>query len=138
MNRRLEVTRGPIATTVVVAGTFYSGGILRRTIRLFEEHPRIEFETELNDIPNYTVVFTDFPLANDIAEVRRGVPFGFSHGAWQSPNPDLYGWTKGIVPVVRWIDYTTANGGVSIFDRGLSGRELKRTHCVALSAQRRR
>jgi alpha-mannosidase len=121
---KIDATRGPLTTTIVATGTFYGGGVMRRTIRLFEGHPRIEFEIELNDVPNYTVVFADFPLTRDIAEVRRGVPFGFSHGAWQSPNPDLHGWTNGIVPAVRWSDYTTVNGGVAIFDRGLSGREL--------------
>jgi alpha-mannosidase len=121
---KIEVTHGLLTTTIMATGTFYGGGVMRRTVRLFEGHPRIEFEIELNDVPNYTVVFADFPLASDIAEVRRGVPFGFSHGAWQTPNPDLHGWTKGIVPAVRWSDYATANGGLAIFDRGLSGREL--------------
>ena len=33
---------------------------------------------------------------------------------------------RGIVPAVRWIDYTLANGsGVAILDRGLSGREIE-------------
>ena len=121
---RIEVTRGPVATTILSTGRFYGGGVLRRTIRVFHEHPRIELDTELNDVPDYTVVFADFPLADDIGEVRRGVPFGFSHAAWMKPNASLHGWTKGIVPAVRWSDYVTANGGVAIFDRGLSGREL--------------
>jgi len=94
----ISVSKGPLTTTVVVTGTFYGGGELRRTIRMYEGHPRIDFETELNDVPNYTVVFADFLLASDVEEVRRGVPFGFSHGAWSKPNPNLYGWTKGIVP----------------------------------------
>jgi hypothetical protein len=67
----------------------------------------------------------EFPLADDIAEVRRGIPAGFSHGAWAKPNPSLDGWTKGIVPTVRWSDYSLAGGGgVAILDRGLMGREL--------------
>lgn len=130
---KIEVTRGPVATTIVSTGPFYGGGVLRRTIRLFQEHPRIEFEIELNDMPDYTVVFADFPLADDIRDVRRGVPFGFSHAAWSKPNASLHGWTKGIVPAVRWSDYATAYGGVAIFDRGLSGRELNgRTASVYL------
>jgi hypothetical protein len=60
-----------------------------------------------------------------VLEIRRGIPYGFSHGAWAKPNPDLPGWTKGIVPAVRWIDYTLAGGGgFALFDRGLSGREI--------------
>ncbi len=101
------------------------GGALRRVIRFYDDHPRIDFETELNDVPNYTIVVAEFPLAEDILEVRRGIPYGFSHGAWVKPNPDLHGWTKGIVPAVRWIDFSLAGGGgFAILDRGLSGREL--------------
>lgn len=121
----ITVSKGPLTTTVLVTGTFYGGGELRRTIRMYEGSPRIDFETELNDIPNYTVVFADFPLANDVDEVRRGIPFGFSHAAWAKPNPNLHGWSKGIVPAVRWSSYDVAGGGgVALLDRGLSGREL--------------
>lgn len=121
----IHVKRGPLATTVEVNGTFYGGGALRRIIRFYEDHPRIDFETELNDVPNYTIVVAEFPLSEDILEVRRAIPFGFSHGAWAKANPDLHGWTKGIVPAVRWIDFSLAGGGgLAILDRGLSGREL--------------
>jgi len=121
----IQVRRGPMATTVEVHGTFRAGGALRRIIRFYEDHPRIDFETELNDVPNHTVVVAEFPLAEDILELRRGIPYGFSHGAWSKPNPDLHGWTKGIVPAVRWIDFALADGGgFAILDRGLSGREL--------------
>ena len=122
---KMEVLKGPLTTTVVVTGTFFGGGQLRRSIRMYQGHARIDFETELNDVPNYTVVFADFPLVTDIDEVRRGIPFGFSHAAWAKPNPSLHGWARGIVPAVRWSDYSLAGGGgVAIFDRGLSGREL--------------
>jgi len=121
----IEVLKGPLSTTVTVTGKFFGGGVLRRTIRLYEGHARVDFETELNDIPDYTIVYADFPLANDVEEVMRGVPFGFSHAAWSKPNPDLHGWAKGIVPAVRWSAYATAGGGgVALLDRGLSGREL--------------
>jgi alpha-mannosidase len=121
----IRVMRGPVATTIHVSGAFYGGGALHRTIRLYNNHPRIDFETELNDIPNYTVVFAEFPWSEDIREVRRGIPYGFSHGAWSVPNSNLHGWTKGIVPAVRWIDYSlTGGGGIALLDRGLSGREL--------------
>jgi alpha-mannosidase len=122
---KVELQKGPLTTTVVATGTFYGGGELRRTIRMYDGHPRIDLETELNDVPNYTVVFADFPFARDVDEVRRGIPFGFSHAAWAKPNANLHGWAKGIVPAVRWSDYALAGGGgVAIFDRGLSGREL--------------
>jgi alpha-mannosidase len=121
----IVVTRGPLVTTVEITGRFFGGGLARRLIHFYDNYPRIDFETELNDIPNLTVVVAEFPLAADVDEVRRAIPNGFSHGAWAKPNPELPGWTKGIVPAVGWIDYTLAGGGgVAILDRGLSGREL--------------
>lgn len=130
----IEVFKGPITTTIQIQGKFYGGGALRRTIRLFNHHPRIEFETEMIDVPNYTVVYAEFPLSEDIVEVRRGIPYGFSHGAWARTDPNLHGWVKGIVPAVRWIDYSlSGGGGVALLDRGLAGRELNgRTAAIYL------
>jgi alpha-mannosidase len=94
-------------------------------MRFYDDYPRVDFETELNDIPNFTIVVAEFPLAEDVPEIRRGIPYGFSHGSWSAPNPALPGWTKGIVPTVRWIDYSLASGGgFAIFDRGCTGREI--------------
>jgi hypothetical protein len=94
-------------------------------MRFYKDYPRIDFVTMLNEIPDRTVVVAEFPLAEDITEVRRGIPYGFSHGAWSKPNPELHGWTKGITPAVRWSHYTLAGGGgVALLDKGLSGREL--------------
>ncbi|HXE10476.1 MAG TPA: glycoside hydrolase family 38 C-terminal domain-containing protein [Bryobacteraceae bacterium] len=121
----IQVTEGPVAIIVEATGTFYGDGAIRRTVRFYHDHPRIDFETELNNIPTYTVVVAEFPLRQDVLEVRRAIPFGFSHGAWAKPNPNLHGWTKGIVPAVRWIHFDLeGGGGFAIFDRGLSGREL--------------
>lgn len=121
----VQLRQGPVAYTIEARGTFYGGGAIRRICRVYHDSPRIDFETELNDIPTYTVVVAEFPLAMDIEDVRRGIPFGFSHGAWSTPNPDLHGWTKGIVPAVRWIDYSfSGGGGLALMDRGLTGREL--------------
>lgn len=121
----INVSRGPVATTVEITGKFFGGGAIRRTIQFYENYPRIDFETELNDVPNLTVVVAEFPLAADVDEIRRAIPNGFSHGAWARPNPALPGWTKGIVPAAGWIHFSLAGGGgVAILDRGLSGREI--------------
>jgi alpha-mannosidase len=121
----IAVSKGPLATIVEITAKFYGEGLSRRVMRFYEDYPRIDFETEVQDIPDITVVVAEFPLAEEINEVRRGIPGGFSHGAWSKPNPDLAGWTKGIVPTVRWIDYGLAGGGgVAILDRGFTGREL--------------
>jgi alpha-mannosidase len=114
-----------LATIVEVTANFCGDALSRRVMRFYEDYPRIDFETEVQDIPDITVVVAEFPLADEVTEVRRGIPAGFSHGAWSKPNPDLAGWAKGIVPTVRWIDYSLAGGGgVAILDRGLTGREL--------------
>ncbi|HTV56440.1 MAG TPA: hypothetical protein VMI06_16165, partial [Terriglobia bacterium] len=53
---------------------------------------------------------------------------------WSKPNPNLHGWTKGIVPTARWIHFTLSSGsGLAILDRGLTGREINgRTPIVYL------
>lgn len=117
------VIDGPLAMVVEVDGRLFGNPSKRRVI-FHRNYPRIDFQTEIRDIPDKTVVVAEFPLATPITEVRRGVPYGFSHGAWSKPNPDLHGWTKGIVPAVRWSHYTQEGGGVALLDRGLSGREL--------------
>ncbi len=121
---RVAFREGPLALTVTVESRFAGGGFSRRVTRFYKDYPRVDFETELRDIPDRTVVVAEFPLAADILEVRRGIPYGFSHGAWAQPNPDLHGWTKGIVPAVRWSHYALAGGGLALLDRGLTGREL--------------
>ena len=110
------VTEGPIAITVKAEGEFFGDGLLKRVTRFFKDSPRIEFETELNDIPDRTVVVTEFPLAQTPAEIRRGIPFGFSRDD---------GTISGIVPAIRWTDYATpGKGGVALLDRGVPGREI--------------
>ncbi len=122
---QISATRGLLAITISIQGTFFGGGICRRVIRFYHDSPRIDFETLLNDIPDRTVVVSEFPLAEDVTELRRGIPYGFTHGAWPEPTEALPGWSKGITPAVRWSHCTLrAGGGFAIFDRGLSGREL--------------
>ena len=121
---KVTVRDGPLAIEVEAQSDLL-GGSCRRLLRFYKDHPRIDGETELNDVPDRTVVVAEFPLAGPVEEVRRGIPYGFSHGAWAKPNPDLYGWTKGITPAVRWSHYALAGGGgVALLDRGLTGREI--------------
>ena len=112
----LTVTEGPLAITVEARGEFLGGGALKRLTRFFKNSPRIEFETELNDVSNLTVVVAEFPLAQTPVEIRRGIPFGFSRDD---------GIISGIVPAVRWSDYASpGKGGVALLDRGVPGREI--------------
>ncbi len=122
----VRVVRGPLATTVQVTGKFCGSPLLRR-MRFYHAHPRIDFETELNDVPDYTVVVAEFPLAEDVAEIRRGIPYGFAHSSWSGPERGLPGWNRGIVPAVRWMHFELEKGGgIALFDRGLTGREINR------------
>jgi alpha-mannosidase len=123
--QRVTFAEGALALIIESAGEFFGGKPCRRTMIFYREYPRIDFVTELEDIPDRTVLVAEFPLAEEITEVRRGIPYGFSHGAWGRPNPDLHGWTQGIVPAIRWSHYALAHGGgVALLDRGLTGREL--------------
>lgn len=121
----IAVTSGPLATTVQLTSEFYGGGRLVRLMRFYNDYPRIDFQTELNDIPDRTVVVAEFPLAGEVREFRRGIPYGFSHAAWSVPNSQLQGWSKGILPAVRWSHYSLEQGGgLAILDRGVTGREI--------------
>ena len=45
--------------------------------RFYKQYPRIDFQTELDDLPDGTVVVAIFSLAETPKEIRRGIPFGF-------------------------------------------------------------
>ncbi len=121
----LTVTSGPLATLVDIRSRFYGDKLARRVITFYHHHPRIDFDTYLEDIPDPTVVVAEFPLANKVTEIRRGIPYGFSHGAWPEPTKRLGGFMQGITPAVRWSAYTLSQGPiVALLDRGLTGREI--------------
>ena len=62
----IKVRQGPLATVVEVEGPFIGGGVCRRTMTFYNDYPRIDFRTELNDLPNLTVVVAEFPLAGEV------------------------------------------------------------------------
>jgi alpha-mannosidase len=121
----ITVTAGKLATVVQIRSNFHGGGELRRVLRFHNQSRRIDFLTETNNVPPATTLSVEFPLADQITEVRRGIPYGFSHGAWARKDSRLTGTTKGIIPAVRWSHYSLAGGGgVALLDRGAPGREL--------------
>jgi len=121
----MTVTRGPLATIVEIRSSFHGQRELRRVVRFYETSPRIDFVTETNGLPEGTVVSVEFPLAEEVTEMRRGIPYGFSYGNCIEDIPGVTGLTKGILPAIRWSDYALKNGGgLAILDRGVSGREL--------------
>jgi alpha-mannosidase len=121
----ITVTEGKLATVVHIRSNFYGGGELSRVLRFHKQSPRIDFLTETNNVPPGTTLSVEFPLAEQITEVRRGIPYGFSHGTWARKDSGLTGITKGIIPAIRWSHYSLAGGGgVALLDRGAPGREL--------------
>ena len=124
----ITVSDGPLATVVHVEtqdfASLQGSGKTWQTFHFYKDYPRIDFDVELNDVPDKTVVVAEFPLAQPIQETRRGIPYGFSHGAWAAKNPNLAGFTDGIVAAIRWSYYQFERGGMAILDRGLPGREL--------------
>lgn len=120
---RISVSDGPLATVVTTHSSLL-GGAVRQTLHFYKDHPRIDFDVELNDVPDKTIVLAEFPLAEAIQETRRGIPYGFSHGAWEKKDPSLAGFADGIVAAIRWSHYQFERGGVALLDRGLPGREL--------------
>ena len=121
----IRVSRGSLATVVEARSKFQGGGELRQTLHFYPDSPRIDFDVECEDIPNQNVVVAEFPLARDISATRRGIPYGFSQGAWSVPNTNLSGFADGILAAIRWSHYEfVGGGGVALLDRGLPGREL--------------
>lgn len=120
----LAVRTAAGALVVEAESSFLGGGRLRRTTTFHRDSPRIEFETELNDIPDRTVVLAEFPLASEVREVRRGIPYGFAQAARSAPNSDLPASAQGISPAVRWSHYQLEDAGVALLDQGLTGREI--------------
>lgn len=120
---RIHVTEGPLAT-VVNTDSLLLGSVVRQTIHFYKDSLRIDFDVELNDVPDKTIVLAEFPLAQAVQETRRGIPYGFSHAAWERKDPSLAGFGDCIVPAIRWSHYQSEQGGVAILDRGLPGREL--------------
>lgn len=121
---QITVHTGPVATVVEAVSTFVGNGRLRRMMIFYHDSPRIDFETELNDLPDRTVVVAEFPLSSEVRAMRRGIPYGFSYASCVEPDPARDGCMKGIAPAVRWSHYQMADGGIALLDQGLSGREI--------------
>ena len=109
-------------------------------MRFYRHSPRIDFVTETTDVPDGTVVSVEFPLAETIQEVHRGIPFGFSVGDASNADSPTAAMVSGIVPAIRYSDYALqGGGGVALLDRGVPGRSLWATRhycCCTTSAMR--
>jgi alpha-mannosidase len=130
-----QVWRGPVATTLVARSGFVGTSGLERRITLYNDFPRIDFDTTIDLHSPDLVVTADFPLAGPIVERTRGIPYGFSSGDPHQVNRPLdyflmgdhklYGFSDALAPAVRWSDYGFgAGGGLALLDRGLPCHEL--------------
>ena len=131
----VQAFRGPLATTVTAKSDFYGGSKLNRIMRFYHQHPRIDFETRLDWQGKEVLVTVDFPLAGEVVERTRGIPFGFASidprhpvrpiKEYQVGESEKYGFSDAILPAVRWSHYQLAGGcGVALLDRGLTAHEL--------------
>ena len=116
---------------------------------VYHNFPRIDFDVYLKDVPDKTLVLSEFTFAQDVVNTRRGIPYGFVKEKWPEGKKGndmelLPSWVpgdvtykvqeEGILPVIQWSEYQFVSGsGVALLDRGLSGRENHdNTACIFL------
>jgi hypothetical protein len=132
---RIEVSTGPLFTLIRATSDFYGGSKLVRDIILYKDYPRVDFETVLDWQGSDVLVTVDFPLAGQVVERTRGIPYGFATLDPRRPTPPIdyylqadhrqYGYSEAMMPAVRWSDYRFADGsGVALLDRGLTCHEF--------------
>jgi len=137
-----KVSRGPLSTTLVASSGFIGGSTVERRITLYEDYPRIDFDTTIDLHSPDTLVTVDFPLPQ-VAERTRGIPYGFSTVNPQNlrrpldyflaADQKLYGFSDALAPSVRWSDYAFASGGgLAMLDRGLTCHEFE-GHTITLA-----
>lgn len=140
----LRASRGPLAIEVECRTTLPGETVIVRRLCFYHDHPRIDAEVELIDVPDGVLVSINFPLASAIRREARGIPYGFSERTLADmpvPAPEqLYddhrrlGVNTATTPALRWSSYElVSGGGLSILDQGIPGRETHpRTATVLL------
>jgi alpha-mannosidase len=119
-----------LTTQVHVTSDFHGGSKLERKIVFYRDYPRIDLDTRVDLHADDVLVTADFPLAGNVVERTRGIPYGFSvaePGRQRAAAPEE--WNRGsggaILPSIRWSNYQLASGnGLALLDRGLTGHEL--------------
>jgi alpha-mannosidase len=131
----IEVATGPLFTVIRAKSAFHGDSKLERSIILYKDYPRVDFDTVLDWAASDVVVTVDFPLSGQVVERTRGIPYGFATIDPGKPTPPIdyylqadhrqYGYTEAMLPAVRWSDYRFADGsGVALLDRGLTCHEF--------------
>lgn len=138
-----QVSRGPLATTLVARSVFINGSTIERRITLYDDYPRIDFDTTVDLHSPDTLVTADFPLPGEVVQRTRGIPYGFSSvdprsvgrplDYFLAADQKLYGFSDALAPSVRWSDYAyAAGGGLALLDRGLTCHEFE-GHTITLA-----
>ena len=104
---RLE---GPVMTRLIAVSDLGFFSTVVREVRAVPETNRLDFITHLYWFDTNKNVYVRFPMpAVAGAEITQGVPYGFMTRG------------QGDNPVLRWADYGTDAGGVTVVNRGLFG-----------------
>jgi len=131
---RIICHKDDISIVVESVNAISGGGSIRRRLRFFKDHPVIDADVELNDVPENLLVSLDFPLATAITREARAVPYGFAERDPRTPNlpPDIFlmadhvmhGTNARAVPAIGWSWHGNASGlGLAVLDCGIPGRE---------------
>jgi alpha-mannosidase len=132
---QVRAFRGPLATTITARSEFYGGSALVRRIRFHHQFPRIDFETQLDLRGTEVLITVDFPLAADVIERTRGIPYGFATidprhpfrplPEYQVGEAQQHGFSDAILPAVGWSDYRLLGDlGTALLTHGLAAHEL--------------
>lgn len=112
------VERGPVRATVEVR-YFREGSVYHQRISLYEDIERIDFPTTIDWREYHTALKVCFPVAVDVDEFVREIPFGnIAHQC----NGDE-------VPAQKWIDLSDGEWGVSLlndskYSHSVTGSEM--------------
>lgn len=132
----IRVFEGPVAITIRISQEFCGGSHLDQRVRLYRRNPRIDFDLGLDLRVRNVLITASFPMAVDVAERTRGIPYGFETRKPRFPlvpNPDylsddlvFLGYPEAILPAIRWESYSVPGiGCMAILDRGLPFREVQ-------------
>jgi hypothetical protein len=118
---KIEYFKGDLAQIIKITATLYQDNDVQEIITIYNNHPRIDFNIILENLPGRTITFMDFISEYGIINESRGIPYGFSTELVEALS--LRG--EGVHPVICWSSYKLRNGaGFAILDRGVTGRQV--------------
>jgi hypothetical protein len=118
---KIEFFKGELAQIVKINSSLFRENDVQQTITIYNNHPRIDFDIYLEDLPDKTVTFMDFIAEYGIIEENRGIPYGFTTESTEA----LFLRGEGVHPAICWSSYKLRNGGgFALLDRGIPGREI--------------